>query len=175
MPGQQAGMPMQGQQAGMPMPGAMNMGQNTNIENGYKPIVTINAFGNITIDFEKISLFNNHLGFERNQKRSLGVTASCLTDIWRSIVNFEDCIYSEDYFTLIGTVFDKQSQNIKEDIKRLFYNASYFYNGSGEVWNRFSKKIDMLTKTFQNLQTDQNVWYLIVNNVYSLISKNIFY
>ena len=175
MPGQQPGMPMPGQQPGMPMPGSMNFGQSTNIENGYKPIVSINAFGKITIDFEKIVVFNNHLGFERNQKRTLEITASCLTDIWRNIINYEDCIYSEDYFSQIGNVFDRQTQNIKDDIKRLFYNASYTYNGSGEVWNRFCKKIEMLTRTFQNLQSDQNVWYQVVNNVFSLISKNIFY
>ena len=176
MPGQPQAMPMPGMPQNMPMPGSMNMGQNMNIENGYKPIISINAFGKISINFEKIVIANNRIGFERNTSNKLELTASSLTDVWRGIINYDDCSYSEDYFSLIGRIFEQQSPNIKEDIKKQFYFALQFNNGgSVEVWNRFIKKIEFLTKTYQNLQSDQNVWYQIVGTINNLIYKNIFY
>ena len=175
MPGQLQGMPMPGMSQNMPMPGTMNIGQNMNIENGYKPIICIEEFGKTSINFNKITITNNHIGFERNTSKKLEFTATSLTDIWRSIVNYEDSSYSEDYFSLISQTYDQQSPNIKDDIKKQFYSASQFNNGSSEVWNRFIKKIEILTKKYQNLQTDQNVWYQIVGTINNLIYKNIFY
>ncbi len=191
MPGQQPAMPMPGmpqmpgQQPAMPMPGmpqmpqmpqmAGGMAQNVNIENGYKPIVSIDSLGKITLNMGKIVISANKLGFERNQTRKNEFTATSLTDVWMSIVNFDDCIYSDDYFTPISEVFDIQSQGIKDEIKKAFYTASYINNGGGEVWNRFIKKIEPLTRLYQNLQSDQNVWYQMVNNINSLIYKNLFY
>lgn len=161
----------------MPINGEIN----ANIECGYKPFLTIPAFGQLTIKFEKMNTINNHICFERNLARTLPIsTSACsFTDIWREIINNNDIDYNYDYITYIGNVFKDLTAAKKSEIQQLFYAQSYIYNNNGsfygEVWNRFVKKLEPLTKLYSGTSSDEAVWYQMINTVYCLISKNIFY
>ena len=133
------------------------------------------AFGQIKINFLKMVEVGNHLGFERDQQCVLTLTGTSLTDAWRGIINFKDILYGEDYFTLISKIYQRLSKNNQNAIQQQFYMASYMNNNGGEVWNRFYKKMEMLTNLFQQIQSDYNVWYLMMGTVQGLLYKNIFY
>ncbi len=186
MPGQQPAMPgMPGQQPAMPlMPGQMpNMqatAMNPDIENGYKPFVSINNIGQLKIKFDRLVVYNNILGFARNNSHELSFANSySFTDIWRNIINYDEVYYIEDYVTLISQIFKNLSYNKKNEFQQLFYSQSYIYNNNGnfygEVWNRFIKKIEPLTQFYGGTNTDEAVWYQMITTIYTLLSKNIFY
>jgi hypothetical protein len=171
MMGQPMGQPMMGQPMGQPM--AMD----PNIQFGYKPIVTITAMGQLKVTIEKLVISGNIMGFERNRETNIPVQSQSLYSVWHDIIN-SPIIYDQDYFNKIAATFDKQSANIKKDIQTLFYQASYFYNTgtgfSGEIWNRFYKKLNPLFSVYKQTQADENLWYQIVGTVYALFNKNIF-
>lgn len=180
MPGMQQpmmlGMPTAPGMPGMPT----NVGGNTNIENGYKPFVTISELGQIKIIIKNLTVSKNHIECDRKLETFLHFTnrPSCISDICHSIINSDtECI--KDNLTLLRSFFNSLPVAKRAEVKELFYTLSTDVKEQNsiysDIWNRFVKKIEPIVHFNNGTSADKMVLQHIQDTIYSLIGKNIFY
>lgn len=168
-------LPMLGIPSGNQMPmGLFGMGPNMNNRNGYRPIIKITLLEQIQIHFKSLYVSNKHLTFEKEDERVMTLSAKSLSDVWREIINFENVLYADDYFSPMKQVFQNLPKELKKEIQDLFYVASTRNDVSGKIGYLFFQKTGLVSQLFRNTQSDYKIWQQAMESIQELLQKNIF-
>lgn len=153
---------------------------NTTFHFRYMPIISMNFFGGLRLIAERIDVVDGRIGFMQRSTRVCHVKSQSLYSVFSDVIQIDDLDWSRDYLCKIREQFQNMSSDMKAEIQKEFYQASLLQEDgdglyTGEIWNRFSKKLDPMLARFQKTKADEGVWYIIMSVAAGLSGKNLFY
>ena len=146
----------------------------------YMPIISMNFIGGLRLIAERIDVVDGRIGFMQGSTRVCHVKSQSLYSVFSDVIQIDDLDWSRDYLCKIREQFQNMSSDMKAEIQKEFYQASLLQEDgdglyTGEIWNRFSKKLDPMLARFQKTKADEGVWYIIMSVAAGLSGKNLFY
>ncbi len=141
----------------------------------YEPIVTITTGDKSEVSFKEMGLRGDRLFLAQLNNKVLRFHPHSLFELRKAVSDFD--LDYKIYFDQIAKVFAIQSNEIKEEIKRLYCQASTGKEDTcdGEIWRIFTKKLAPLFDGYTKTQNDKKIIFLIGVIVSNMRSNNIFY
>ena len=146
---------------------------------GYKPIVRMLGLGELRLHAERIDIVEGRIVFVRSEWWETNVKSQSLYSVFSDVIQIDDLDWSRDYLCKIREQFQNMSSDMKAEIQKEFYQASLLQEDgdglyTGEIWNRFSKKLDPMLARFKKTSADEKVLYIIKSVVGGMSGKNLF-